>query len=66
MAKWLWNMLTDEKKFIGGARAILAGLGLGIESGRVPLPEFAGGMEWLGIAFVGAAVFIRSSAGRES
>ena len=58
MIPWIKELFTDKTAFIGGIRSILAVAGLGIESGRVPVPE---GFDILGLLAVGAALFIRSS-----
>lgn len=53
------RLIWDEGAFIGLIRTVLMVVGLGIESGQVPLPESI--PSWIGLAGCGAAMLMRSS-----
>lgn len=60
MWSYLKRLMTDETAFVGTIRAVLGSLGLAVESGHIPFPPQ---YQWVGIIGVGAALFMRSSAG---
>ena len=58
MVPYLKSILFDRGAFLGAVRALMMGLGLMAESGRLSLPP---GWEWLGLVIFVAGAMMRSS-----
>lgn len=58
MLPYLKALFTDQGVFLATIRTALGVIGLGVESGKIPVPEE---YQILGLLGVGAALFMRSS-----